>query len=40
LVACLLTGSITVKVIAALSFLAFFANSVLALDVFVFIGQP
>ncbi|KAJ8588064.1 hypothetical protein M405DRAFT_934346 [Rhizopogon salebrosus TDB-379] len=41
-VACLLTGSITVKTQdhSGLELFGLFANSVLALDVFAFVGQP
>ncbi|KAJ8594662.1 hypothetical protein M405DRAFT_808582 [Rhizopogon salebrosus TDB-379] len=39
-IACLRNGSIIVQIIAALSFLAFFVNSILALDVFTFVGKP
>jgi hypothetical protein len=39
-IACLRNGNIIVQIIAALSFLAFFVNSILALDVFTFVGKP
>jgi hypothetical protein len=39
-VACLRDGSIIVKIIAALIFLAFFASSILSMGVFKFVGKP